>query len=325
MPRIPDIPGLKDWKRAFPGRIWHSKRYRDRRSLQDHNVLLIGAGVSSWDISKESAGFANHIYQSSRGGLYDLPISFLPQGATRVGGVKGFEMDTNTKLSDSGAIPGKVLLEDGGELTDIHSVILCTGYVTSYPFLPQLHRDDVNVEGADDHTLVTNEGNMVHNLHKDIFYIEDPSLVFIGVPYHIATFSLFEFQGQAVARVLSGKAELPSKVEMRRQYNERVKAKGLGREFHSLKAPGAEEAYVADLVNWVNEDAERLGIEDRMEGHTPEWHKAKKGREAQIKLMRQAKAEEKQAELKEKPLAREKMSAKDMGTTRQSPKEVVRS
>lgn len=84
---------------------------------------------------------------------------------------------------------------------------------------------------------------------------------------------------------MSGKAELPTYDEMRREYEERVRNKGLGREFHSLKTPGAEEGYVRDLVDWVNADAERLGISDKMIGHTREWHMAKKDREARIKLM----------------------------------------
>ncbi|OQV06123.1 hypothetical protein CLAIMM_10745 [Cladophialophora immunda] len=295
MPRIPDFPGLRAWKHGWPHRVWHSKRYRDPRGFQDQNILLIGAGVSSNDIAKESAGYANHIYQSSRGGAFDLPASFLPQGATRIGAIKSFQLneDHDVSIADSGPIPGRVVLESGDVLTDIHSVILCTGYITSYPFLSHLHRDEIRANEADSSMLVTAEGDMVHNLHKDMFYIEDPSLVFVGAPYHIATFSLFEFQAQAVARVLSGKAELPSKQQMRDEYKERVRTRGLGRDFHSLKALGAEEAYVEDLVQWMNEDAARLGIDDKMQGHTPEWHQAKLGREARMKLLMTAKEQEK--------------------------------
>ncbi|EXJ70702.1 uncharacterized protein A1O5_05692 [Cladophialophora psammophila CBS 110553] len=296
MPRIPDFPGLKEWKYGWPDRVWHSKRYRDPRIFQGQNILLIGAGVSSSDIAKESAAYANHIFQSSRGGAFDLPASFLPKGATRIGAIRSFQLSENHDVETpvSRPIPGKVVLESGEVLTDIHSVILCTGYITSYPFLPHLHWDNVPASEADRYVLVTAEGDMVHNLHKDMFYIEDPSLVFVGAPYHIATFSLFDFQAQAVARVLSGKAQLPSRQQMRDEYNERVRARGLGRDFHSLKALGAEEAYVEDLVRWANEDAARLGIDDKMLGHTPEWHLAKVDREARMKLLMAAKEQEKQ-------------------------------
>ncbi|KAH0837684.1 dimethylaniline monooxygenase [Fonsecaea pedrosoi] len=296
MPRIPNFQGLQEWKQGWPDRVWHSKRYRNPRIFKDQNILLVGAGVSSSDIAKESAAYAKQIYQSSRNGAFDVPSSFLPSGATRIGPVKSFQLneDRDVNAPASGPIPGKVILENGEALTDIHSVILCTGYITSYPFLPHLHRDDIPAGEADEFVLVTAEGEMVHNLHKDIFYIEDPTLAFVGAPYHIATFSFFEFQAQAVARVLSGKAELPPKQRMREEYNERVRTKGLGRDFHSLAELGAEEAYVEDLVRWVNEDAARLGIDDKMQGHTPEWLLARVDRNAKWKMWLDAKEQDQQ-------------------------------
>ncbi|KAI1609154.1 dimethylaniline monooxygenase (N-oxide forming) [Exophiala viscosa] len=298
MPRIPEAPGLKQWKEAFPERVWHSKRYRNPRVFQDQNILLIGAGVSSCDIAKESAAHAKHIFQSSRGGVLDLPATFLPKNATRIPGIKSFELDAShheTK-SESDPIPGKIILENGEELSDVHAVILCTGYITSYPFLAHLHSDTTPTSQADESVLVTAEGDMVHNLHKDIFYIEDPSLVFVGAPYHIATFSLFDFQAQVVARVLSGKASLPTHDQMREEYRARVEAKGLGRDFHSLRGEGEEQAYVAELVDWTNRDAAGLGVGDKMRGHTEEWHEANRDREEKLKWLRATKDQEKKKE-----------------------------
>ncbi|KAJ9630125.1 uncharacterized protein PV06_04968 [Exophiala oligosperma] len=290
MPRIPDLPGLHGWKQAYPERVWHSKKYRDPRQFKDKNILLIGAGVSSYDIAKESAPYARRIFQSSRGGKLDLPASMMPEKATRVGGVRLFKLDGGCSNSEKEVaalpIPGKIVLEDGEELSDIHAVILCTGYITSYPFFPHLHSDTTPAHEAGKHVLVTAEGNMVHNLYKDIFYIEDPSLAFVGAPYHIATFSLFEFQAQIVARVLSGKALLPSYEQMREEYAERVRTKGLGRDFHSLRGDGQEIAYVDDLVAWANTDAEEQGIDDKMKGHTEEWHAAYLERKERLKFLR---------------------------------------
>lgn len=33
--KIPDIPGLKEWKRAWPDRVYHSKSYRDPSELEN--------------------------------------------------------------------------------------------------------------------------------------------------------------------------------------------------------------------------------------------------------------------------------------------------
>lgn len=276
MPHVPAWPGIGDWKAARPKDVWHSKRYRKPDELRGKNVLVIGAGVSSNDIIKESVAIANKIYQSARGGALDIPARLLPEKASRVAEVVSFNLDHDrlATAKETDPIPGTITLADGQVLSDIHTVVIATGYVTSYPFLPQLHNDDLPASEADEHVLVTKEGEQAHNLHKDIFYIKDPSLAFVGVPYHVATFSVFDFQAQIVARVFSGKAEVPPEDELRAEYKARVVKKSLGRSFHSLKDDNGEINYVKDLVEWANHDALRLGIDDPMVGHTPEWHQA---------------------------------------------------
>ena len=287
VPRIPDMPGLSKLKASLPDRVQHSKSYRNPKVFEGKTILLIGAGVSSCDIAKESSQYAKHIYQSSRGGVLDLPESFLPAKATRIGAIERFgdipNARTEADVGDSTAI--SVKLRDGTELRGIDHVIMCTGYMTSYPFLRHLHSDTLSVDQANDEILVTAEGSMVHNLHKDIFYIPDPTLAFIGAPYHIATFSLFEFQAQVMARVFAGKARLPSSQAMRDEYNLRVTKKGLGRDFHSLRGKGEEQAYVADLVAWMNKDALALGASEML-GHTKTWHEANLAREEKLRWLR---------------------------------------
>ena len=113
---------------------------------------------------------------------------------------------------------------------------------------------------------------MFHNLHRDIFYIPDPSLAFVGVPFFTATFTLFEFQAMIVAKVLAGLAHLPSERSMREEYEKRIEEKGLGKAFHSLR--DREEEYVGELLGWVNSDLEGKGL-GRLEGHTARWREAR--------------------------------------------------
>lgn len=275
MPRIPDIPGLNEWKARYPDRVMHSKSYRSPLPFKDKRVLIVGAGVSSTDIAKESEKFAKQVYQSSRGGALDIPPSMLPSNALRIGGVKSFIFEENTRsktdpLAADEPLPGYIELNNGSKLRNIDHVVLGTGYLTSYPFLRQYHDDDTQPQDADEHTLVTGDGNMVHNLHKDIFFISDPTLAFVGQPYHISTFSLFEFQAQLVARVFAGRAKLPSEASMREEYRQRLARRPPGRDFHSLREEGDELAYVAELVRWANEDAAENGA-DPMLGHTEEF------------------------------------------------------
>lgn len=287
MPRIPDIPGLKEFKERFPDRVMHSKGYRSPSLFKNKRLLLVGAGVSSTDIAKECQSFAEKIFQSSRGGVLDLPPQMLPRNAVRIGGIKSFHMGGELRSLDIGPeehIPGHVELNDGSKLSEIDNVVLATGYVTSYPFLPSYQSDVMKATEADDRILVTAEGDMVHNLLQDIFYIPDPTLAFVGVPYHVSTFSLFEFQAQVVARVFAGLARLPAQINMRVQYRERTATRKLGRDFHSLRPEGDELAYVKNLVAWMNSEAERVGAPPML-GHSDEFLKAYKEQRERLKLL----------------------------------------
>ena len=123
------------------------------------NVLLIGAGVSSTDIAREITTEAKEIYQVSRGGAFDLPTNFLPPGAIRIQGeIHAFDnlpTGNSQHLDALKPIPGRVVLKDGRELTDIHRIIICTGYHMSLPFLPQYHNDNTPVHEANSTVLVT--------------------------------------------------------------------------------------------------------------------------------------------------------------------------
>ena len=76
----------------------------------------------------------------------------------------------------------------------------------------------------------------------------------------------------AAATVLSGQTVLPAREDMRREYEERVRRKGAGRAFHSLKDHEVE--YVDELLSWVNRERAKIGAEP-LTGHTQAWHVAR--------------------------------------------------
>ena len=285
LPRIPDIPGLAEWKAHFSENIIHTKQYRLPEQFTSKTVLVIGGGASAYDVCREASETAKKVIHSTRGGDFDLPQAMFPQIVEHVDGIEKFALEKN---QSTGSVKGRVLLTNGQTLDDVDNVVLATGYITSYPFLQQYHRDDVAVDDATRDILVTSEGNMVHNLHKDIFYIEDPSLTFVGVPYHNVTFSLFDFQAQALARVLTGKTILPSRISMREEYDERVASKGRGRKFHSLAGDGEEIQYVKDLLDWANSNLVDERIEPLM-GPSQEWFDKHNDWKEKRKLLRVAK------------------------------------
>lgn len=272
-PRVPGVPGLAAWKAQWPERVTHSKQYRTPDVFRDQTVLIVGAGVSSLDIAREGAGIARRIYQSARGGKFDPPANLLPENAERVAAVTRFI------VNGEGQPTGEVELADGRILSGIDRVVLATGYITSYPFLgPVLQAPNTPASAADDRVIVTADGCLTHNLHEDMFYIPDPTLIFVGVPYHISTFSLFDFQAEVAARVLAGWTRLPGRSILREQYTARratLTSQAAAKEFHSLF--GREVEYIDRLLAWVNSDTgarpSMRGVDDAWRVRRAEFHR----------------------------------------------------
>ncbi|KAJ2990530.1 hypothetical protein NUW58_g2902 [Xylaria curta] len=274
IPFVPDIPGLSTWKDRFPDRVMHSKNYRTPDPFRGKTVLLIGAGASSLDIAREVDALGGKIYQSRRESKYDLIAKRLPEAVERVAMVAKFivdEADASDPVcngTDTGAIPGKILLEDETTLEHIDYVVIGTGYITSYPFLGELEQPSVAWEDADERVLITADGYTTHNLHKDVFYIPDPTLVFIGVSQLVSTFSLFDFQARVMAKVLAGYVRLPAESVMKAEQKERKARYQPGDRFHALLL--GEEPYIAELLTWANADLTEAGLAP-MVGMDAKW------------------------------------------------------
>lgn len=230
--------------------------------------------MSSADIAREISPVAQKIYQSTRNGAFDIPETALPSNASRIGEVAAFEITTSE--SNSEHLPLTVRFKSGQILDQIDIIVLCTGYLMVLPFLPDYTRDELS------ETAIVTNGQQFHNLHQDIFYIPDPTLAFVGVSFYTATFTLFEFQAIAVAAFFSQTAQLPSVESMRAEYQNRIRLKGYGRSFHSLK--GEEESYVKQIIEWVNTGRANKGL-PFIEGHTDSWLEGKKAHAERLALL----------------------------------------
>ena len=91
---------------------------------------------------------------------------------------------------------------DNGDVIDIDTLIFCTGYRYSFPFLSPECR------------VVLTRDNHVKTLYKDIINVNFPSMAFIGIPGVVCPFPLFHCQVQFFLASLSGKMILPTKDEM---------------------------------------------------------------------------------------------------------------
>ncbi|XP_047118135.1 flavin-containing monooxygenase FMO GS-OX5 isoform X2 [Schistocerca piceifrons] len=112
-----------------------------------------------------------------------------------------------------------------GSTYKVDDVFYCTGYQYSFPFLSE--KCNVKVED-----------NRVQPLFKHTIHIDYPTLCFIGLPFYVCAFSLFDLQARFFLSLLDGGWQLPSREQMLRDTEaeaaERAAAGLCGRQFHMM-------------------------------------------------------------------------------------------
>jgi hypothetical protein len=160
-PRIPALPGIEH----FHGHLLHSHNYRAPNAMEGKRVALWGTSASGFDISGEIAKVAAHTYWC--GNAFTEPTPLGP-ARTAYPSPSGFTAS------------GKLIV--GTEELDIDTFMYCTGYHYGFPF----------ISGE----IVSVEDNWVNPLYQDIVPPEDNTLGFIGLPYLIIPFPMFEMQAK---------------------------------------------------------------------------------------------------------------------------------
>lgn len=252
-PFIPDVTGLKDWNSKHPGSIIHAKSYDEPAQFEKSgNILVVGNSASGADIAYQLATELNkEVYKSIRSENH-MPAAHSPL-VKDVPDLREFHADTKT-----------VVFQDGSSISGVDSVVFCTGYLKSFPFLknPQLITD----------------GQKVHHLYNHLVYIQNPTLAVIGVPRFVLPTRLSESQGCWLARVWSGKIHLPSVDEMEAQC---ASLEGNERAHHDLMYPRDVE-YSNALNAQVREASDLSGYQ------AVEWDEGQCKIRANIKPLKEA-------------------------------------
>lgn len=175
VPHSWEVPGMKKFEDTG-GIISHSVIYRVPDSFSGKKILVIGAGPSSLDISREVSETADSVVVSHRKG----------KGLFK-GGIK--DVGEIARLEEGGAIPYE------GEKVLADKIIACTGYDYNFPFL----------EDGLANVKVIENGSAVSGLYGQIFAKEDATLAFIGIPRLIVPFPLFEDQAEFLVALYGGR------------------------------------------------------------------------------------------------------------------------
>ena len=205
-PRVPALEGVD----RFKGELSHSHNYRTPDSFRGKRVAIFGAAASGVDIAREIAEVAQAVYWCADDHVFadsgkQVNLELLPSPV-------GFNDSGDLRVGDERLVE------------DLDAFMFCTGYHYAFPFLE---------EG-----IVLVDDNWVRPLYRDMVPPDDPTIVFIGIPYSVIPFPLFELQAKWFAQTLSGKIEMKSADKMAfelKMEQERYIAKGRkARNYHKL-------------------------------------------------------------------------------------------
>ncbi|XP_066995496.2 senecionine N-oxygenase [Anabrus simplex] len=217
-PRVPQLLGADD----FQGTQIHSHDYRRPEAFRGKRVLVIGAGPSGMDLTLELSTVAEQVILSHH--LKEHIATRFPPNVTQKPDVKCLT-EWTAEFQD-------------GSSADIDTVLYCTGFRYDFPFL-------------DEKCKVRVEDNHVRPLYKHFIHIEYNTLCFIGLPYYVCAFQLFDLQARFFVSTLSGRVKLPPPEDMEEDYEQemlRRKAAGLSRHQFHMMGP-LQGAYYDDLAD----------------------------------------------------------------------------
>lgn len=184
-PRCPEVTGSD----VFPGQVMHSHNYRHNEAFKKQVVVLVGASASGEDICREIAEVADKVYLCARS--WQNPAwatDTVPFGHQH----NIWRRPVPTRLAKDGS----VTFSDGQRVEKVDTVMYCTGYLYTFPFLEN---------------IVSTADNRVAPVYRHIFPLSTaPTLSIIGLPWKVVPFPEFEVQAKWIARVLSKRVHLPS-------------------------------------------------------------------------------------------------------------------
>jgi len=181
-PNMPYFEGLE----RFPGRVMHAHDFRDAVEFAGKRLLVVGSSYSAEDIATQCYKYGcksvTFSYRTRPMG-FDWPAAFE-------------ERPLLAKLV------GKTAHFSDGTTAEVDAVVMCTGYLHHFPFLP------------DDLRLKTRNRLYPPALYKGVFSTANPKLIYLGMQDQYYTFNMFDAQAWYARDVVLGRLALPSPAEM---------------------------------------------------------------------------------------------------------------
>ena len=182
-PNVPEFQGFD----TFNGRILHAHDFRDAREFIGKDILVVGTSYSAEDIGSQCWKY----------GCKSVTVAHrtAPMGFNWPDNWK--EVPLLTKVE------GNTATFKDGSTARVDAIILCTGYLHHFPFMPDALR------------LKTRNRLAAADLYKGVGWVANPKLFYLGMQDQWYTFNMFDAQAWYVRDVILGRLKLPAKAAAR--------------------------------------------------------------------------------------------------------------
>lgn len=177
-PNVPFFPGIE----MFPGRVMHAHDFRAADEFVGKDLLVVGSSYSAEDIASQCYKY----------GAKSITFSYRTRRSNFAWPSCFTEKPLLEKLEE------RTAHFIDGTTADVDAVILCTGYLHHYPFLP------------DDLRLKTNNRMNPPDLYKGVMWEKNHKLFYLGMQDQYYTFNMFDAQAWYVRDIIMGRITLPS-------------------------------------------------------------------------------------------------------------------
>ncbi len=225
-PNVPHFEGLT----GFNGRVLHAHDFRDALEFKDKDILIVGTSYSAEDIGSQCWKY----------GCKSVTVSHrtAPMGYKWPDNWK--EVPLLTKVEN------KTCSFKDGTTAEVDAIILCTGYIHHFPFLP----DDLRLKTAN--RLATAD------LYKGVVWVDNPKLFYLGMQDQWFTFNMFDAQAWWVRDAILGRLEIPADKALRiADVEKRVAAEDAGEsDYDAIRYQGDYTQELIDETDYPSFDVD---------------------------------------------------------------------
>lgn len=214
----PNVPYFEGFD-TFNGRVLHAHDFRDAVEFRDKNILIIGTSYSAEDIGSQCYKY----------GCKSVTVSYRTAPM-------GFHWPDNwQEVPLLTKVVNKTAHFKDGSTKEVDAIILCTGYLHHFPFMPDGLR------------LVTANRLWPSDLYKGVVWEKNPKLMYLGMQDQFYTFNMFDAQAWYARDVIMGKIKVPSYAAMtRHSANWRAREETLENDEQMIRFQGD---YTQALIN----------------------------------------------------------------------------